>query len=235
MRYIIIFLILANVAYFGWHLYAPSPPMPATVAAPRPLLNQGLVLLSEFNEQAAAIADERARQSAELARHCYVAGDFNGLDDANNFTQKIENAGYRAQLKLTGEPLDSRFRVYLAPASSREIATITLDGLSERLTSENLQIETYLITRGVLENAIALGVFAQRASAENVRDQIQEMGYAPEIEEIPRSSGPLQVTFSKNDFSELETAEWLDFAGDRPDLGYLENLCETIAQGPQFP
>jgi len=176
MRYIVIFLIFANIAYFGWQLAFPAPPLPATVAAPRPLLNQGLVLLSEFNEQAAANASAQAIEQAAAARHCYLAGDFPSLDDANIFQQRLVAAGHRAQLNMAGEPLDPRYRVYLPPASSREIATITLDGLSERLASQGLQIETYVITRGPLENAIALGVISRHEVAASVRDHGADAG-----------------------------------------------------------
>ena len=138
-------------------------------------------------------------------------------------------------MHLAGEVLPPSYRVYLPPASNREIATITLDGLSERLVGENLQVETYLITRGLLENAVALGVFPVLEDALRIRDQVAGLGYLVEIEEIPQSTGALQLVLAKPDFTPLDVAEWLEFAGDRPDLTYSENLCETIAQGAQFP
>lgn len=231
MRYIVVFLVLANLGYLSWHLYAPTQPIPDSAVAPRPLLQQGLQLLNEFNEQSAQMAQAQVVAS----RPCYLVGDFNSIDDANSFLSQISAIGYRAELHLSGETLTPNYRVYLPPASNREIATITLDGLSERLSGENLQVETYLITRGLLENAIALGVFSEIDGARRVRDQVTELGYLVEIEEIPRSTGALQLVLAKSDFSSLDIAEWLEFAGDRPDLTYSENLCETIAQGAQFP
>lgn len=231
MRYIVFFLLIANLAYFGWQLYFPSPSLPADTAMPRPLLNQGLVLLREFNEQAVKLDVE----NAAAARFCYLVGDFNSIDEANIFLNLLKTIGYRAELHLAGEELPPLYRAYMPPASSREIATITLDGLSERLSGQNLQVETYLITRGLLENAVALGVYAELGDAQRVRDQVSELGYIVEIEVIPRSTGALQLAMAKGDFTPLEIAEWLEFAGDRPDLTYSENLCETIAQGAQFP
>ena len=231
MRYIVIFLFIANLGYFGWQLYFPTPPLPADEAVPRPLLKQGLILLREFNQQAAALEEENAM----TARVCHLVGDFNSVDDANSFLNLVEARGYLAELHLGGESLPPLYRVYLPPASSREIATITLDGLSERLNRESLRVELYLITRGLLENAVALGVFSELESAQNVRDQVTELGYIVEIEEIPRSTEAPQLVLAKSDFTPLDTAEWLEFAGDRPDLGYSEILCETIAQGVQFP
>ena len=229
MRYIVIFLVLANLGYFGWRLYFPATALPAETTAARPLLNQGLVLLSEYNAQAAA------QTAANPARLCYLVGDFLSVDDASSFLSVVESAGYRALLQLEGEPLPPNYRVYLPPMSSREVATITLDGLGERLDEQGLQIESYLITRGALENGVALGVFESQSSAAAIRDQVANLGYNVAIEEIPRSSGAVQLLLAKSDFSALDIAEWLDFAGDRVDLTYSENLCETIAQGVQFP
>lgn len=231
MRYIVMFLIVANLGYFGWQIYFPSESFPAVAAEPRPLLKQGLLLLHEFNTQSANLAQAQTH----AARPCYLVGDFNGIDDVNSFLQRIAAIGYRAELHLAGEVLPPSYRVYLPPASNREIATITLDGLSERLVVENLQVETYLITRGLLENAVALGVFPVLEDALRIRDQVAGLGYLVEIEEIPQSTGALQIVLAKPDFTPLDVAEWLEFAGDRPDLTYSENLCETIAQGAQFP
>lgn len=231
MRYIVFFLLAANLAYFGWQLYSPPPLLPADTAMPRPMLNQGLVLLSEFNDQAAILEAD----AATPARLCYLVGDFNSIDEANSFLNLLQTMDYLAELHLAGEELPPLYRTYLPPASSREIATITLDGLSERLGGQNLQVETYLITRGLLENAVALGVYEELGEAQIVSDQVGELGYIVEIEVIHRSTGAIQLVMAKVDFTPLEIAEWLEFAGDRPDLTYSENLCETIAQGAQFP
>ena len=49
MRYIVVFLILANLAFFGWNYRYPLPESPAVPA--QPLINSGLTLVSEFEEQ----------------------------------------------------------------------------------------------------------------------------------------------------------------------------------------
>lgn len=231
MRYIAIFLVIANLSYFGWHLMFPTPPLPATTATPRPLLNQGLVLLSEFQAQAQALAAEEEAASD----YCYVVGDFNTLADANEFRARLTALGFGTDLLSDVNPSTSQYQVYLAPAPSREAATLNLEQLSAQLATQAVQVDTYLITRGPLENAIALGVYAQLANAQRVQEVVSALGYVTEIAEIPQSSGPSQLVLVKPGFAPLDVAEWLDFAGDRPDLTYSENLCETIAQGVQFP
>ena len=230
MRYIVIFLLLANLVYLGWNYYQPAPSAPASELT-RPLLNNGLMLLSEFE----VVAAEQARLNAEAARLCAQITGFASVDDANSLIAAARALGLQATLELTGTALAPRFRVFLPPASSRSIATITLDSLSERIRNAGMQIETYLITRGLLENAIALGVFTSLSAAEMTRQQLQELGYEAEIEEIPRSDGDIEVWLKDPDSDQVGDTEWLDLSAERPELSRAENLCQTIAQVSQFP
>ena len=231
MRYIAVFLLLLNIGYFAWSQL--RPPLPAAPAAPpaRALLNNGLMLVSEFRQQSA----EQELLNVEASRVCYFVTGFFSVDDATSFIVLSEEMGLAARLSLGGEPLDPQYRVFLPPASSRSIASITLNGLSERIQASGLEVETYIITRGMLENAIALGVFPQLEEAGRVRQQVRELGYNVEMEEIPQSTGEVRVLLRSLDSIIIETPQWLDLTADRPELQRTENLCETIAQGPQFP
>lgn len=225
MRYIAIFLLLANIGYFAWVRFGAQPQPLSPPQAPRPLLNTGLTLVSEFQEQLAARPQLR----------CFTVASFDTNDDASSFIAQFAEIAFDARLHLTGEPLSSQYRVFLPPASSRGIATITLDSLSDSLLEAQMQIETYLITRGPLENGIALGVFGERDNAEAALAAVQSLGFAPQIEEIARSSGEIQVRLQMLEQDVSENPEWLDLTLDRPDLTITENVCETIAQGTQFP
>ena len=225
MRYIVVFLVLLNIGYFVWSQFVAEPFALPEPAAPRPLLNSGITLVSEFEAQLAALP----------ARQCFTVASFSTTDDANSFISELGDLVFDARIDLTGEALSSQYRVYLPPLTSRGIATITLDSLSESLEAAEMQVETYLITRGPLENGIALGVFSQRENAVNALEAVQGLGFAPEIEEIPRSTGEIQVQLQLSELDVLENPEWAALAAARPDLTITENLCETIAQGSQFP
>lgn len=231
MRYIAIFLLVANLAYLGWHLSQPPQPQAPDDAARRPLLNTGLTLLREYQ----AMSEDQAREAAEAARMCTVISGFAGEDEARAFADELAGPGRQPRLFLTGTRLPSQYRVLLPPASSRQVAAITMDGLSERLEQEGQAIETYLITRGALENAIALGVFADQANALRVQQQVQALGYGPQLQEIPRTDGEIQVWLEGVGAESLDESEWLDLSAERPALSRSENLCETIAQAPRIP
>lgn len=229
MRYIALFLLLLNLVYFGWNLSRPAPE-PVVEPQSRPLLNTGLTLLSEFE----ADSELQARLNALASRQCSGVSGLSTLDEANEFMAQARAAGLEAALELQGEALESQYRLYLPPASSRSIATITLDGLAERLQQAELEIDSYLITRGLLENAIALGVYEDLSRAQDVRASVAALGYAPEIEEIPRSTGEIRVWLRHPEAERVTEAEWLDLTAERPDLSRSENLCETLVQAPQF-
>ncbi len=231
MRYIAVFLLLVNIGYFGWNQTHTDPVTLVQPAVDRPLLNTGLMLISEYNRQ----AQQQTRINEDAARLCSVISGFANVDDANSFIMLAQQGGLGVLLNLTGDPLDPQYRVFLPPVSSRTIATTTLDGLSERIGQAGMEIETYIITRGLLENAIALGLFVDVDSATRVRNRVLALGYNVEIEEIPQSTGDIQVLLKPLDSSQIENSQWLGLAVDRPYLNRTENLCETIAQGTQFP
>lgn len=158
MRYIAIFLLLANIGYFAWLRYDVESSSPPAADAPGPLLNRGLILVSEYQEQLA----EQSRFS------CFDVAGFNTYDSAVSFLAEADKSWLDATLRLTGDSLASHYRIYLPPFSSRGIATIALDDLSESLAAAEMEIGTYLITWGVLENGIALGVFAEPGNARDV-------------------------------------------------------------------
>lgn len=225
MRYIALFLVLANIGYFAWLRYEAEPATRPVANAPRPLLNSGLTLVSEYEAQLAA----------QPALNCFTIAKFSTIDDASSFIDELAEAAFSAEVTLSGDPLSSQYRVFIPPASSRGIATITLDSLSESLMAAELELETYLITRGMLENGIALGVFSELANAQAARDSVQGLGYAPEIEEIPRSTGEIQVQLQVLEQYASDNPAWPDLMVSVPNLSITENLCETIAQGTQFP
>ena len=225
MRYIAIFLLLANIGYFSWVRYSAEPIIPSVPSTPRLLLNSGLTLVSEYEAQLAA----------QPVLNCFAIVGFSTIDDASSLIAEMGEVAFASNVTLSGDPLSSQYRVFIPPASSRGIATITLDGLSESLIAAEMEIESYLITRGMLENGIALGVFSQLGDAQAARNGVQGLGYAPQIEEIPRSTGEIQLQLQLLERYVLENPAWLDLTADRPNLTITENVCETIAQGSQFP
>ena len=97
MRYIIIFLLLLNIAYIGWNLLRPRE-LPAA-AEPRPLRNEGLQLVSEARDA------ELAHLREEAENVCLNVSGFADIFEASDFAAEFS----REDLQAT---------VYIAPSSS---------------------------------------------------------------------------------------------------------------------
>ncbi len=225
MRYILVFLLLANLGYFAWNYY--QEPVVVVEAEPRPLLNTGLTLLEEYDAQLAI-------QQQEDNKLCSVVSGFANSDEAGSFIEDARAQGLATYLNFVDPEELLQYRVYLAPTPSREIANLTLEDLSERLVEADLDIEIYLITSGELENAVALGVYDSATRAIEVQDQISALGYGPEIEQIGEIQGEIQVWVRPAETDRLNMPEWLDLTGERANLTRVENTCQTIAQASQF-
>lgn len=223
MRYIVIFLLLANIGYFAWNVTHPRPPVIAE--EPRALLNTGLTLLSEYEEQGEELALDSVRQ-------CSIVSGFLDQPAAEAFLERARSRNLQGFLEI--ESPQTEYRLYLRPTPSRDIAAAILEDLSARLMEEELGLDTYLITRGELENAIALGLYASRDQAETVRNQVAELGYGPQIEEIPLGETQFQVILRPPQAERINEPEWLDLSAETEGLTRLENLCEGLVQASQF-
>jgi hypothetical protein len=230
LRYIALFLLIANIGYFVWTFVRPLE-SESTAYQPRELINSGLMLVSEFEAQTAALALENVVDS----KTCSIVSGFATVDDANGFILLAQRLNLVGLLNLTGGALPSQYRVFLPSEPNRSLATRKLDSVSAAVEAAQLQVETYLITRGPLSEGVGLGVFIDAEEAGLVQSQLSELGYMPEIEEIPRSMGEIRVLLRSLNSNQVEGAEWLELSDDRPDLTRTENLCETIAQASQFP
>ena len=96
-----------------------------------------------------------------------------------------------------------------------------------------LEVETYLITRGELQNAVALGIFDSATEAVVLRDQVSGLGYSPQIQQFDAFVSRVQVWLRAPESERINELEWLDLTGERPNLSRAENLCQTIAQASQ--
>lgn len=225
MRYTVVFLILANLAYFGWNYWYPLPEPPT--GAVQPLINSGLTLVSEFEEQTGLAAIEARRQ-------CSLVSGFESSDEAESFMAQARSRGLQAFLTGSLATSRSQYQVFLPPTASTEIARLTLADLAQRVEEAGIEVETYLITRGELQNAVALGVFDSATEAVVLRDQVSELGYSPQIQQFDAFVSSVQVWLRPPESERINELEWLDLSGVRPNLSRVENLCQTIAQASQF-
>ena len=103
MRHIAVFLLLLNIAYFGWSLLRP-PESPAA-SGPRPLRNEGLQLVSEAREA------ELARLREEAEQVCLFVHGFADIFEASEFAAAIgENIEAKVYIAQPGDIAEVRLQ-----------------------------------------------------------------------------------------------------------------------------
>ena len=191
MKWILYSLLLANLAYLGFHLLYESPAAPTVTGS----LKRGpatLQLLSERRggsdrqmqqqnvlENPVVLSENREtdRQSAL----CVGLGPFADLLAATDVAERLNGIDIAAGVTAVDTPGgDYDYRVVLPPLPSLQEAFRRLRELKSR------NIDSYVITDGKDAQGISLGVFSTREAADDHRQTLQGDGYVAVIREIPQ-------------------------------------------------
>ncbi len=219
MRWILISLLILNIAAFAWFWRqgeAPRPqqPVPASPEA------STLTLLSEQRPDAAPVVVDAQVGAAA----CHEVGPFASEAEAQQFVSSL-GAGFDTLIDSRATQLRLDYRVYLPPYGSRDEAAAALETLRERLQAEGVAIDSFLMSRGELANGIALGLFAERDNAINVQRQMTELGYSVVLEEEPRMQEAAWVQVEDPAQGPTLLSRWPALSQQWPSVQRAEKLC----------
>lgn len=196
MRWIVLFLLLVNVAYLGWEMLRPAPMgNPAEVRNLPPLAGKTLVLLTErlpastssAPPPAPVIAKEKSPVHRELDEvvvkkqsMCVSVGPYEDEAPGRAMIKNLAVEGVASELDRIELSKEVQYWVVLPATASRKEAMQSLKNLQAK------KIDSYLISSGDLRNAISLGLFSKRQSAQGVLATVQEAGFPAELLEKER-------------------------------------------------
>jgi hypothetical protein len=224
MRWILISLLLLNTALFAWFLL-----LPVKAEQQRGEINidpfPDLVLLSEV--QAASSSRQfspQASAGSDVVAACYELGPFADSYDTEQFALSEKD---KFAMQIDNRQVQTRvdYRVYLSPYASRDAAETALEELRAKLQANNLAIDTLVITRGDLENGVALGLFSEQRNALNVESQLTRLGYEVHIIEELRTQEQLWISLLESPEGARLLLQWPVIQQQRPYLQYTEKLC----------
>ena len=157
MRYVVITLVLLNLAHLGWNLGWPLTEPEAGES--RALLNSGLTLVSEF--------DSRNLQADSEAERlfCSLVSGFEDEAEAAEFMAEAISRSLDAAYAAGQSGRERQYRVFLPPTPSAEIARLILEDLAARLEAADVTADIGLVSSGDSQNAIALGSFDSATAA----------------------------------------------------------------------
>jgi hypothetical protein len=178
LRAILLLLACMNLGVAAWWLSHRDPPAPVPPASAEGVPT--LRLLSEVERlPARQAARELAEPPAPLSAdaRCLSLGPFEtpaALREAmERLLPKVERIQFRevSTLALRG------YRVFLPPAESREAAFAVARELAAAGVSDY-----YVVTAGPQRNTVSLGLYRDLDNANQRRDAVAALGYAPVLE-----------------------------------------------------
>ncbi|MCV6624506.1 MAG: SPOR domain-containing protein [Cellvibrionaceae bacterium] len=232
MKAVFLILVLANACLLGWGLMGREPKAPQPKAIP--VVGEPLVLLSELSPNQLADAVEQKQRiqmkapvepglAAESKRLCTLIGPFEKILQAEYAVENLAAREVEATLERLEIAGDPGFWVYLTPLASRKEALRKLHELQAK------GIDSYVIPKGDLVNGISFGMYSQRGSAATRKIEVERLGYAANIQEVPRSYEELWVMLQPEQAAKLDSAAWQKFINERKGLERRENYCPGVA------
>ncbi|RLT98142.1 MAG: hypothetical protein D9N11_14430 [Ketobacter sp.] len=240
MRWIVLFLLIVNVAYFGWEFaYQSSPAVVAEAKSLPPLEGKKLVLLTErlpgakssAPPPAPVIAKEQSPVYRELDRvdvkkqaMCVSVGPYEDESLGRAMIKNLAVEGVASELDQLELSKEMQYWVILPPSPTRKEAMQLLRNLQAK------KIDSYLISSGELRNSISLGLFSKKQSAQGVMASVKEAGFPAELVEKERVRSEFWVRIQPGQPVENleETLETLVVQGG--DIKISKAACEMFAQ-----
>jgi len=169
MKAVFFLLLVANIGLFAWQYYRePSRP---TVVAPGSGREGNLTLLSESHGL------NGAGEGKQRVAACYALNSKGDEDALGKAADQLRAAGYapsirnRVQTKLLG------YWVYIPPAATFDDA----QAIGQQLANKGIDDYTFVVGADKT-NAISLGLYADRQSADQRVAVVEKLGFRPRVE-----------------------------------------------------
>jgi cell division septation protein DedD len=150
-------------------------------------------------------------------------GTFANMAGAKYFVEKLAAKGVRSEVKNVLVSMTVGFWLHLPPLSSKK-------ALRRRLAELQRQgIDSYTIPDGELANGISLGMFSSRQRAKSLQKSISQLGYRPEIAEVPREKREPWVFVLEGEEQKISDQMWFEWLSVKELAKKQEILCSDVA------
>ena len=193
MRWIVLTLLLANIAlggYLYWESAQPADDGPVPNQAELNNLSLGSDTLAELRRL------ERQAPTQPATRppvRCVRVTGLEGADQADVIESRLRALEVDAERASRQVVVRSDYWVVLGPFDSPSIARERLGAL------QAADIESFLIGQGPLEGGISLGLFSSQANAERRQQELTQQDIDARVERVDRTREALELTIGKDD------------------------------------
>ncbi|MDX1805085.1 MAG: SPOR domain-containing protein [Alcanivorax sp.] len=177
MRWVFYSLLVLNLVYLGWSLtrvLAPTTPRVALNSTADASGGQRLQLLTESPQP------RRAASAPAGGSLCPVIGPWASQADAEAGLTQLKAAGIGGVVRAVTVNKDRLNWVYLPPYQDRKRALRVLHDLQDR------GVDSFIVKDGDDANAISLGYFSSKESAEGLRVKMRNAGYPAFVRETSK-------------------------------------------------
>lgn len=232
MRWVLAVLVAANVLLFTWfQLRGDSEGELQERTQGMPVQRDGvasLELLSETNAASSAAAEQVIHQdepesSAVQAPMCWMLGPMPEEVTAKQVLLRFENLSIPAELREIEVITGLDYLLYMGPFASRA------ESLAKLKELQGAGVDSFLITRGSLTEAISLGLYNRRSAAETALENFAKQGYALQIRENERSGSQQWLVIPIATAEKLDIPFWNELDMDFSGLERKQNWCAAIA------
>ncbi|MBL4657896.1 MAG: hypothetical protein JKX73_07835 [Flavobacteriales bacterium] len=232
MRWILIALLICNGVYFLWHNYLLSNDTPLLGTsvysgngntAQIALLSEPSAFTTNVQVSVSEASKLNGRGDGNASTVCWLIGPFTEEVSSKQVVGRLEVLNISLQLtslSITGRP---DYWVHLEPLVSRRESIKLL----RQLNAKN--IDSFLITKGALENGISLGVFTQHKRAIKLSEERVAQGYEAKIKEIPRVHTQVWAVFDTGKYGKFTDKLWGVIKKGNSRLERQKNYCDKIA------
>ena len=240
MRWIFLCLISFNLVYFSWQQWLESERPRQVISKPVAGGQEGerLMLLTERLPEIGSPAPPPSigvakvssiHQAVDHVEHkkqalCPHAGPFGAESDAVELLRLLRDDGYLAETQSVEISKDVDNWVLIPARVSKRESMVLLKELQAK------KIDSYLVAEGEHRNAISLGLFKKRSSAEGVQERMLAAGYESNIQTLERLTFEywVRIDMSNEPQEREELLEKNILSGKN--ISFSKSLCETFAQ-----
>lgn len=189
MKNLLLLLILSNVLYFMWGMFATQDPQPGVAVVDEsdlgpPLeVQAGIAGDSVASVGAVLGSGEPADLEAVVGRPCVTIGPFKVVADADSAVLAYNNEGMRAARRQGKAQVFIGHSVQVENVPDRAAGREMLAKLSEQDLDD-----AFIVGNDEIGYAIALGIFGQIENAEKVELQARAAGFDVEIAPMMRDA-----------------------------------------------
>jgi hypothetical protein len=178
MRTIALLLILANVGVYFWAHYVDVPEARLTSSdAVTPTDRAPPLLLAR--EHVTPSSEVTAKINSELS--CISVGPFDSVEQAQTLAQRLLTAEFTTSPRAETGEVFAGYWVSLQNFASK----VEAEQVLTRLQASGIT-DAYILTEEEPPNVLSLGLFSERARAEQRRADIAKLGYQPLIQNRTR-------------------------------------------------